>query len=190
MDYTSAFELAIDKEMIYEVGGHWDINAEGACDGTNRHACGYTNDQFDSGGVTKYGIAQNKNPNVNVEDLDWEGAKVVYYSDYWLAGSCDKLPGRVAALHFDGCINNGVSRAAKFLQKAVNVSPDGDIGQDTLDALAGFDDIDVCNKICDQREQFYRDIVLAKPTQSKYLRGWLRRISEMRDFTTDLGREF
>jgi lysozyme family protein len=97
---------------------------------------------------------------------------------------------RVAVLHFDSCINHGNGRAAKFLQRAIGVDDDGAIGNGTLTALESLNSIDVCNKICDQREKFYNDLVAAKPSQAKYLKGWLRRIEEMRVFTTEEDREF
>lgn len=185
MNYTQAFEKAINHVMLYEVGGFWNLNAPGVIDGTNHKNCGYTNDPNDAGGETKFGIAKNKNPNVDVANLIWEGAKAVYYKDYWLAGHCDKLPGCVAALHFDGCVNNGVGGAAKFLQNAVNVTTDGAIGTGTLAAVNARDPVAICNAICDYRVKYYKDIVTKKPSQSIYLDGWLRRIQEMRTFTTN-----
>lgn len=188
--YTKAFEYAVNHAMLYEVGGHWNPDAPGARDGTIARACGYVNDPVDPGGETKYGVAKNANPSIDVTNLDWEGAQAIYYEKYWLVGKCDKLNNRVAILHFDGCINHGCGREAKFLQRAVGVGDDGAIGPGTLAAVEAMDPIDVCNKVCDQRAKFYNDIVAAKPSQVKYLKGWLRRIEEMRAFTTEDAREF
>lgn len=188
--YPGAFDKAVDREMLYEVGGFWSLDTPGSREGSidtpeHRKACGYTNDPDDRGGETKYGIAKNQNPTVNVTYLDWEGAKAYYYSHYWLNGKCDKMGGRVAALHFDGAINNGAGQAAKFLQRAVGVTDDGAIGPGTLAAVNSKDVIAVCNSICDQRNTYYQNIVKNNPVQAKYLNGWLRRISEMRAFVTD-----
>ena len=183
--YTQAFESAVEHLMLYEIGGFVDVTDPGFLDGTNPKACGYTNDPTDAGGETKYGIAKNANPSVDVTNLDWEGAKAVYAKKYWMAGHCDQLSGRVAALHFDGCVNNGLSGAGKFVQRAVGVYPDGAIAPGTLAEVNKMDPIDLCNAICDQRTKYYNDIVAAKPDQAKYLKGWLRRIDEMRTFTTD-----
>lgn len=191
-----AFDAAVNHAMLYEVGGHWELN-DAACQGlidtrANRISCGYVNDPDDAGGETKYGISKNANPDVDISSLDWDGAKEIYYNKYWLAGKCDELPGRIAVLHFDGCVNHGVGRANKFLQKALAESDSAfenlnfeDIGPSTLDKLESQAGIDVCNSICDQREKFYRDIVANKPSQAKFLNGWLRRIKEMREFVTD-----
>lgn len=188
--YTQAFESAVDHLMLYEVGGWWDVNATGAQDGTNPHACGYVNDPNDAGGETKYGIAKNDNPNVDVTNLDWEGAKAVYYREYWTHGKCDQMNGRVGALHFDACVNNGVSGAAKFLEAAAGVTVDGSVGPGALAAVNALDPVSVCNADCDQRAAYYNNIVANNPSQSKYLAGWLRRVSEMRAFVTDPNNTF
>jgi len=192
--YTVAFEKAVDHAMLYEVGGFWKLTpeVEAGLIGTaaQKKAVGYTNDPHDNGGETKFGVAKNANLDLDIKNLDWNGAKEVYYRRYWVNGSCDKLPGRIAVLHFDGCVNHGVGRANKFLQRALNVSADGVIGPATCAKANASDAIDVCNAICDQRTQFYKDIVANNPSQGRYLGGWLRRIDEMREFTCDLTRNF
>jgi lysozyme family protein len=192
--FTDAFNKAVDHAMTYEVGGFWKLtpDVEAGLIGTDaqRKAVGYVNDPDDRGGETKYGVAKNANMDLNITTLNWAGAKEVYNRRYWLNGSCDKLPGRVAVLHFDGCVNHGVGRANKFLQRALRVTVDGVIGPATCAKAAAADPISLCNSICDQREQFYRDIVANNPSQGKFLNGWLRRINEMRKFTTDPARTF
>lgn len=195
MSYSEAFESAVNHAMIYEVGGFWKLtpDVELGLIGTPQHrkACGYTIDPTDAGGETKFGVAKNANPDLDIATLTWEQAKDVYYARYWTAGHCDELLSRVSVLHFDGSINHGVGRASKFLQSAANVAPvDGVIGQHTIATVNSIDEIELCNKICDLREQFYRNIVKAKPNQVKYIDGWLRRINEMRDFTTDPASSF
>ncbi len=191
---NEAFEYAVDHAMLYEVGGFWKLTPEveaGLIETREqRRAVGYVNDPDDAGGETKFGVAKNANLDLNITELTWEQAKSVYYNRYWVKGACDRLPPRVAVLHFDGCVNHGTGRASKFLQRAVGAVEDGVIGNKTAQAVADLDEIDVCNFICDQREQFYRDIVANKPTQAKYLNGWMRRIQEMRDFTTDPDNSF
>ena len=190
MIYTSAFESAVNHAMLYEVGSWWNVNAPGAQDGTNAKACGYTDDPNDPGGETKYGISKKMNPSVDVTSLNWDGAKAIYYQNYWIAGHCNQLPGCVGALHFDGCVNNGVGTAAKFLQKAVGVIADGAIGPGTLAAVATHDPIALCNSICNQRIVYYNNIVANNPSQQIYLAGWLRRVEEMRAFTTNPNSSF
>lgn len=189
MAFTPEFEKALNHAMLYEVGGFWNENADGVKAGlidtaAHRKAVGYVNDPADRGGETKFGVAQSANPTISITKLDWEGAKQVYFQKYWIAGKCDKLPARVAILHFDGCVNHGIQRANTFLQRAVGVQADGVVGPITIAKISMLNDVQVCNSICDQRELFYRQIVANNPSQGKFLNGWLRRITEMRIFTT------
>jgi lysozyme family protein len=192
--YSEAFERAVDHAMLYEVGGFWKITPEvelGLIDtSAQRKAVGYVNDPLDRGGETKFGVAVNANPDLNIKRLTWAGAKAVYYDRYWIAGTCERLPARLAVLHFDGCVNHGIGRAKKFLQRAVGAEADGVIGAKTLAAIIEQEHLWICNKVCDLREQFYKDIVEAKPAQARFLKGWLRRIDEMRAFVTDPERSF
>jgi len=189
MPFSTTFETAVNHAMLYEVGGFWkltpDVMAGRISTDAQKKAVGYTNDPNDPGGETKFGIAKNSHAQLNIAALTWVDAKNIYYNEYWVGASCDKMSPRVAILHFDGCINNGVSTASKFLQRAINVSDDGKIGPITLGVLNKLDPILVCNKICDYRTQYYKDIVNARPSSSIYLNGWVRRINEMRAFVTD-----
>lgn len=197
-DYPLSFTVAVNHCMLYEVGGFWNVDTEGVRAGLidteeHRRSVGYVNDPVDPGGETKYGVAKNANIDLDITALDWDGAQRVYYSRYWLAGACDKITAfapRVAVLHFDGAVNHGIGRASRFLQAAVNATVDGDIGPGTLSAARAMDEIAICNKICDARVAFYRQIVANNPSQSKYLNGWLRRIVEMRAFVTDTTSSF
>jgi len=193
--YTKAFEHAINHAMLYEVGGFWDVNTPGVKEGligtkAQRKAVGYVNDPDDRGGETKYGVAKNANMDLDITNIDWEAAKRVYYKRYWLTGDCNDLPSKLAVLHFDGCVNHGVGRAARFLQTAAGATADGDIGPATLRAVSSKDEIDLCNSVCDQREAFYQRIIDNNPSQAKYKNGWFRRIKEMREFVTDPAASF
>lgn len=188
-----SFDAALNHAMLYEVGGFWNLQADGARAGlidttTHRRACGYTNDPTDRGGETKYGIAKSANPDLNIATLDWDAAGRIYTRRYWLPAHCDQLETqalpRLAALHFDSVVNHGVGRGAVFLQRAAGVTADGDIGPATLAAAQSKGDVAMCNAVCDIRAQYYRDIVAKDATQGKYLNGWLRRIDEMRAFST------
>ena len=187
-DYTPAFERAVAHAMIYEVGGWFNANDKETRAGLietppQRKKVGYVNDPDDSGGETKFGVAKNANDDLNITGLTWDQAKARYFEKYWLAGGCHLLSPRVAILHFDGCVNHGIGRASKFLQEIVGATPiDGQVGPGTARKANAMNEFDVCRMLADRREKFYRDIVANKPSQAKFIGGWLRRINEMRDF--------
>ncbi len=191
---TNAYEFAVDHAMLYEVGGHWRLTpeVEAGLIGTQqqRRNVGYVNDPLDPGGETKFGVAKNANPDLDITNLDWQGAKSVYYNRYWIPGSCGQLPPRIAVLHFDGCVNHGIGRANKFLQGSVGATQDGVVGPQTLNAIFNSDEFAICNAICDLRAQFYQSIVDRKPDQARFLGGWLRRVEEMRVFCCDPDQDF
>lgn len=185
--YTDAFLNAFNHAMLYEVGKFWnptDPEVIAGLIGTKdqRRKVGYVNIPEDTGGETKYGVAKNGNPDLNITTLNLDGATAVYNARYWLVGNCDKLPGAVAIIHFDGCVNHGIGRASKFLQVAAGVTADGAVGPGTLAAVAKKSQADLINSIADQRVAFYNAIVAAKPNQAKFLAGWLSRIAEIRAF--------
>jgi lysozyme family protein len=194
MSYSTSFESAVNHAMLYEVGGFWkltpDVMAGRITTDAQKKAVGYTNDPRDPGGETKFGVAKKSHAQLNIAGLTWVDAKDIYYNEYWVGASCDKMPGRVAVLHFDGAVNNGVSTAGKFLQRAINVQDDGKIGPVTIAALNKLDPIQVCNKICNIRAQYYKDLVAAKPSLQVYINGWLRRVEEMRAFVTNPSANF
>lgn len=196
-NYPASFEAAVSHAMLYEVGSHWNLNTPGVQEGLiltkeQRKNVGYVNDPLDKGGETKFGVAKNANPDLDITSLTWDGAKRTYFKRYWLAADCQfitEISPRLAVLHFDGAVNHGVGRAGRFLQRAVGAVEDGDVGPNTMKALAStlslITDIDVCNKICNSREAFYEAIIQKNPSQARFRNGWLRRIREMRAFTTD-----
>ena len=72
---------------------------------------------------------------------------------------------------FDFAVNAGVSRAAKTLQKIVNVQQDGIIGLVTLKAVQTFDVEDMIKRLAAERVLFYKSL----KTFSVFGKGWLRR---------------
>lgn len=185
---NEAFTKAFNHAMLEEVGQHWDPNDPDVIQGLintrqQKRKVGYVNIKQDRGGETKYGIAQNTNPNISVRDLDIDAAMEVYLVDYWIKGKCDRLPYAVALIHFDGCVNHGVVRANRILQQAVGVDIDGVVGNQTLSAVNEMPQQDLIQAISNIRTDFYHAIVQRDSTQSIFLNGWLGRISRVTDFS-------
>lgn len=184
MPYTSSFERAIDHAALYEVGGFWNPNHPAVKSGdisttANKRATGYVNDPVDTGGETKFGIAKRANPSVNIARLTWDQAKQIYFDKYWLAGNCDELPPKIAIIHFDACINHGVSRAKKMLQESIGTKADGIIGPLTLTAIHNRSQDLVVKNYAQIRRNFYHNIVKNNASQSRFINGWLRRVNEV-----------
>ena len=173
------FDQALLFSMKYEVGPNFKLDADTKkgliSTAEQRKKVGYVNDRDDRGGETKFGVAQKANPELNIAELDWEGASKVYEQKYWLAGKCDKLPEKVAFAHFDACINHGVKQATALLQRAIGAAEDGVLGPKTLEAVNKLNPEYVVTEQLKKRRELFKFICMKNPSQSKFLAGWLAR---------------
>lgn len=184
----AAFLHAFDHAMLYEVGGFWNSNDPDVITGRmdtreRQQKVGYVNIPADRGGETKYGIAKNANPSVYIRGLNLDQAMDIYFQKYWLRGYCNLIPYPLSTIHFDGCANHGPSRACKFLQRAAGVTEDGIIGRQTVAAIHSKGQAGVIRNLAEIRTDFYQSIVSRNPSQRIFLKGWLRRIDEVEDYS-------
>lgn len=181
----NAFEDALGFVMHYEVGQWFDQYDKetqlGLCSTPEqRRKVGYVNDPLDVGGVTKYGIAQNSHPELSVKDLEWDDVKRIYYNEYWVPGQCQKLPFRLGMVHFDACVQHGVKSANKILQRAIGTDDDGEFGPASFLALNfALSKFGVVESAISERRKFYAAIVKAKPEQSRFMSGWMSRVTDL-----------
>jgi lysozyme family protein len=108
------------------------------------HEGGYTNDPNDPGGETKYGISKAAYPNLDIANLTLDQAEQIYFNDYWSKAGCNSCAPALGILVFDAAVNNGLGnkdspRTIAWLQSAVGVTADSDIGPLTLAAIAKAD---------------------------------------------------
>ena len=140
------------------------------------HEGGYVNDLDDPGGETNFGIAKRSHPDVDIKNLTEEGAKEIYYQDYWMKNRVPQLPDELKHIYFDMCINQGRGRAVKILQQAANakganLKVDGGLGPKTIGALNGVE----LQRVRAYRIKYYADLVTRKPDLEKFYFGWFRR---------------
>ena len=110
--------------------------------------------QGDPGGETKFGIAKRFHPTVDVANLTLMEAKEIYYREYWLPTGCVNLPGDLAIVHFDACVNTGAAPATGFLLHS-------------RDKGAAY--------YCQLRREYYQEIGKRQP---QFLDGWLARVDD------------
>lgn len=191
MNFPREFIYAFDHSMLYEVGPWWNPNdpdvIRGACATKDqRRKVGYVNIAQDRGGLTKYGIAKNANPDVDVQNLDLSGAMDVFFRKYWLASKSDKIPFPIQIMHYDAAVNHGVGRATKMLQQAVGAKQDGIIGPATLARVNAMSPAQLAEALNKIRVDRFNAIVRNDPSQKIFLRGWLRRADEVYRFTKSM----
>jgi len=117
----------------------------------------------DRGGPTKYGIDARSHPNVDIRNLTEEQAKFIYWKDYWEKNACASESYPLGEILFDICVNNGRGTANKLFGR-----------------LTFADKLSKASQLLDLRDQFYRDIVTNRPSQKKFLKGWLNRNNALR----------
>lgn len=153
----------------------------------------YTNDPLDRGGATKYGITlntlqsihydTNHDGKVNVEDvksLQLDDFKRILKSQYWYRWKADDIVNQsLANLLVDWLWGSG-KWGIIIPQRLLGVPADGVVGMKTINALNSTKQRDIYNKVWQARKQFYLDIVAKNSNQSKWLRGWLNRLNDLK----------
>lgn len=152
------------------------------------HEGGYTNDRRDPGnwtggkiGVgilkgTKFGIAANTFPHLDIRNLTADQARKIYKDLYWDKVKGDELPAGIDWAVFDYAINSGPFRAIVGLQRALGVADDGKLGPVALEAIRKTNPRKIVNALCDERMRLMKSLK-HWPT---YKNGWSRRVSEVR----------
>jgi lysozyme family protein len=133
-----------------------------------------TDDPDDPGGLTKYGISQRAYPRLDIRNLTEAQASSVYRADYWTPAGCADVPGSIGIMLFDIAVNQGRGTAAKLLQEAAGLVPDGKIGPRTLAAVTRKHPRDMLEEFTVRRLMHYA----TTRNFDKYGLGWNRRAVE------------
>lgn len=142
---------------------------------------GYVNHPADPGGMTNLGVTKRVweewtgRPATEADMRALTPAMVspLYKKRYWDAVRGDDLPSGVDFCVFDCAVNAGVGRASRFLQQAVGVTADGQIGPKTLEAVTAMPADQIIEKFCDLREAHYKSL----STFATFGKGWMNRLN-------------
>lgn len=155
------------------------------------HEGGFVHHKLDPGGATNRGVTQ------AVYD-DWRRRQglvprsvksitdielaAIYKRDYWDKVRGDDMPAGLDYCLFDFAVNSGAARAARYLQSALGVAADGQIGAVTLSAIKALDRDAICGRaglidqVCDARLAFLKRL----PIFDTFGKGWSARVSDVR----------
>lgn len=158
---------------------------------------GYVDDPEDSGGETNFGItvpvAREYGYEGDMRDLPRELAFAIYAERYWHALSLDdieRLSPAIAEELADTGVNQGIDRAAIFLQRSLNVlnkrgslyqdiTVDGDVGSKTVNALRAYlrirkqDGQTVLLRMLNALQgAFYVELAERREKDEKFVFGW------------------
>lgn len=142
----------------------------------------------DSGGRTRFGIAQRFHPELGDEfyngpaDAALETAREIYRSQYWEAIRGDEIHGqKIATKLLDMAVNLGVRQAVVLGQRAVNsimelpIAEDGSLGLKTLAHINAADPALLLVHLREACGNFYQHLAAVRPEAQQYLRGWMNR---------------
>lgn len=124
---------------------------------------------------TKYGISAKAYPHLDIAGLTLDDARAIYARDYWRPLRCDEMPWAVALAVFDAGVNSGVPTSARWLQAALGVAVDGQLGPRTMGALASRDPFDLAAELLARRGH----AMAAMPTFGVHGLGWYRRVMRL-----------
>lgn len=123
---------------------------------------------------TKYGIAANTYPHLDIESLTLEDAKGIYWLDWWLKIGADQLPAAGAFQVWQFAVNAGMGTARRGLQFAVGVAQDGKVGPITLAAVKAAP----LNDLLLRFNAFVLEHYASLSTFQTFGRGWTRRVAQ------------
>lgn len=140
------------------------------------HEGGYVNHPADPGGETNWGItkrvAMEHGYQGSMRELTRQQAKDIYRQAYWYRAQADKYDSAIGFQVFDAAVNHGIGNAVRFLQRAVGVADDGQVGPRTLAAIAAMSVTDVLMRFNAERLEFYTKL----STWDTFGKGWARRV--------------
>jgi lysozyme family protein len=134
-----------------------------------------TEDPSDAGGLTKFGISQRAYPSLNIRSLTLDQARTIYLRDYFIAPGINQLPPEWHEQVFDAAVNHGPATAIKFLQRTCEAEVDGHLGPETVAKARQATGASAQLRYTEERLLFYLKLIVRKPTQLRFARGWIRR---------------
>ena len=155
----------------------------------------YSNDKHDKGGKTKYGITEEDARDFgykgDMQDLTKDFAKNIYLKKYYLGNKLDKVVNDKVALSVCDFIVNGGAWGAKKAQAALNelgfdLRVDGILGEKSLAALNEVDEAKFLEKYHDLQRRYYRVLAANKPSQKKFLTGWINRVDRKENYLKEV----
>lgn len=152
---------------------------------------GWSDDPKDSGGATMCGITMatftawrtgiglprpTKDDLRHISDAEWRD---IFLYRYWRPLRADEFWSQaVANMLVDWYWHSGIV-AVRTLQRLVRTEEDGIIGIRTLAKLNARDPRELFTELRNARIKFLTDLAVRKPSQNRFLAGWLRRVNSI-----------
>lgn len=156
----------------------------------------YTNDPFDSGGPTKFGVTLKAYSSFMgydvgqavIENLTEEQANNFYMKRYWLPLGCQRIAfenGRGCAIAiFDCGVLYGVGTTALLAQEALSglgrpLVLDGALGEKSFTAFQHVKESDFISKFTQLILERVERIITINPKNERFRNGWIHRANRL-----------
>lgn len=151
---------------------------------------GFVNNPNDKGGATNFGITAarlgqwrklGRAATVDeVRELTEAEAREIYEAWYVIEPRFDRIADAyLQSVVVDCGVLHGTGRAARWLQTALGVAVDGDLGDESLGALDKADPVLVARRVLALRFKRIGEVVSKDKTQVVFLAGWLNRAADL-----------
>ena len=165
-------------------------NFERCLSETLKHEGGWADHPSDPGGATMKGVtigtfAGFKGRKVSkaelraITDVD---LRAIYRRGYWDKVQGDELPAGLDMVAFDGAVNSGPARGARWLQDGIGVTVDGKVGPETLAYARAANASLAIDRACDARLMFLQRL----GTWKVFGKGWRSRVADVRRVAKDM----
>lgn len=153
---------------------------------------GFSNHPNDTGGATMCGItiaSYNRyrqlkgrtKPSVtdlkNITLSEWLDVLKTFYWDKMKADQINNQS--IANLCVDNVWGSGTGYI-KHIQSVLGVVPDGIVGSITLRAINTANQKNLFDKLWNRRKSFYNGLVVSRPKNSVFFKGWLNRLNDFK----------
>ena len=154
---------------------------------------GFVNDPVDRGGATNKGVTiatwrmqgydKDGDGDIDVDDLKLisdADAMEVMRRCFWKRLRADEIKSQNLANILVDWIWCSGTPSITITQAMLGLKADGIVGKNTLAALNRQDPQVFFNRLKARRKQFYERIVEKRPSQVRFLKGWLRRLDAIK----------
>ena len=128
----------------------------------------------DGAGITFAGMTQ-RDDGLDLKTLSSHWLVGKYLGNYWKPSRAEELPEPVCYVVANFAVNTGNEHAAKFLQRALGLPDDGQIGPITLASTFKVDAKELAFDVLDYGRRYYHSLGDSNPN----LKGWLNRTADL-----------
>jgi lysozyme family protein len=130
---------------------------------------------------TKYGIAANTYPDLDIRSLTLAEAKVIYHRDWWVKAGALDFDSAIVYQLWVFAVNANMETAKRALQRAVRVADDGQVGPRTVAAVKAMEKNDVLLRFTGQVIRHYTSL----RRWPDFGKGWMNRTAEQLEYAAE-----